>query len=103
MLSSSITQRSNHSSVQPERKQTSNQFGMHKHNIKVTVNEMAVVGTLMLSDEVWAFSSDDASFLSVFPTGMTYSFSQFAPGDTYHRKWQHAIEAQAGQLRLVIK
>jgi hypothetical protein len=98
MLSSSINLHQNQSIASPERRRSSNQFGMNNHSVKVTVNNTVVLGTLMLSDEIWAFSSNDAAFLSVFPTGMTYSFSQVAPGDTYTRVWKHAIAAEAEGL-----
>jgi hypothetical protein len=101
-MQSPITERADSQrKVLSGRRQPSNQFGMNHYSIKITINGVAVYGTLMLSDEVWAFGSDDAAFLSVFPTGMTYSFSQFGPGDTYYSIWQHAIAAEAEALKSI--
>jgi hypothetical protein len=61
-------------SVQPRRK-GSGTIDMNKERITIRVEDEPIGGTLLLSDGIWAFGSDDAAFLRTYPTGMTYSFS----------------------------
>jgi hypothetical protein len=102
MLKSSNHRSESQSRIAPGPKHASIHFGMNNHDVSVSVNNVVVSGRLMISDDIWAFSSDDAAFLSVFPSGMTYSFSQFTPGDTHQKFWRHTIALKADQLRSVI-
>jgi hypothetical protein len=50
-------------------------LGMNKESIAVPIGSESVRGTLLFSEDIWAFSSPDPAFVRLYPTGTTYSFS----------------------------
>jgi hypothetical protein len=82
--------------IQPQRTYSST-IGMDKQRITIRVEEESIRGTMLLSDGIWAFNSDDASFLRSFPTGMTYSFSN--PASDIEAVFKTAITAAYNELK----
>ncbi len=66
---------------------------MNKQHILIKTNDLDIRGELLLIDSIWAFSSDDAEFLSAFPAGTAYSFSHVAAGNA-QQKLHDAIGEQ---------
>ena len=70
---------------------------MDKQGIVIIVGEDSIKGTLLLSDGVWAFSSDNEAFLTTYPTGMTYSFSESFSDQ--EREFKTAIDTAFNYLK----